>query len=288
VNCTTHLLKICRALTAAVLVGGLLISCGKPEPPEDYLARVNNTYLTTGDLKFLSIINPDGKVPEAQLKSFLNDWIETELLSQQAKRHDLDNDPYLKNRLESYKKKLLADTYIRYNIYKSIHITDQQIRDYYEEHKQIFMWEHDAAEVIHYFADNPDTAQQVYTILRNGTIEEKTLLYQQNHPETKIVTSGDMVPALEEAVFGTRANGVLRPVESDFGYHVLVVNQRFKAGTYQSIEQVRDEIRERLVISAQQKHYYEVIDSLKGVIDFEINREAYNKISGENNSRMVQ
>ncbi|MBS1271181.1 MAG: putative peptidyl-prolyl cis-trans isomerase [Candidatus Marinimicrobia bacterium] len=287
-NFTTRILTQFNLLLAAVLIVGLFAACNKSEPPEDYLARVNNAYLTKDDLKFLSIIDPDGKVPEAQLKGFLTDWIETEILSQQAKKHDLEDDPYLKNRLESYKKKLLADTYIRYNIYKSINITDQQIHDYYEEHKQVFMWEHDAAEVIHYFAESAVSAQQVYTILRRGTQEEQTLLYQKNHPDTKLVTSGDMIPALEEAVFGTRANGVLRPVESDVGWHVLVVNQRFKAGTYQSIDQARDKIRERLTINAQQTHYYDVLDSLKGVIDFEINKEAYNSLASEDNSRMVQ
>lgn len=282
-NFTTLFSTLFNRGIVILLLAGMLWSCGKNQPPDNYLARVDETYLTTDNFKFLSIINADGKVPEAQLQGFVNDWIETEILSQQALSHDLEQDPYLINRLESFKKKLLADTYIRYNIYKSISISEQQIRDYYQEHKQIFMWEYDAAEVTHYFTTDPDTAQQVYDILRNGTVEEKTLLYRKNQPETKVVTAGDMIKNLEDAIFGTRANGVLRPVKSEFGYHVILVSQRFKAGTHQSIDQVRDEIRERLRITAQQHHYYEVLDSLKGVIDFEINRPIYDALSSQGN-----
>ncbi|MCF7804087.1 MAG: peptidyl-prolyl cis-trans isomerase [Candidatus Marinimicrobia bacterium] len=277
---------MCKRGIVFLLAAALLWSCDQNEPSKNYLARVDDTYLTRDDLKFLSIIDPDGKIPEAQLQGFLNDWIDTEILAQQALKHDLDQDPYLKNRLESFKKKLLADTYIRYNIYTSLKVSEQEIREYYEEHKQVFMWEHDAAEVTHYFAANEDTARQVYNILSNGTAEEKTLLYQKNRPDTKVVTGGDMVQELQDAVFGTRASGVLRPVESDFGYHVLVVQQRFQAGTYQTLEQVRDEIRERLLVTEQKQHYYEVLDSLKGVIDFEINKQMYNNISGEPNQQV--
>jgi len=262
----------------------LLISCGRSSPPENYLVRVEDSYLTMDDMKFISIINPDGKVPKGQLQSFLNEWINTEMLAQQALKKDIDQDPYLESRLNAYYKSLLADTYIRYHIYKSISVSEQEIQNYYNEHRQIFMWEHDAAEVVHYSTEQQDTARVIYNILRNGTPEEKSLLYQRNQPETKIITYQDVIPELGDVIFNTKAQGVLNIIESEFGYHIVVVNQRFNAGSYQEIDQVRDEIRQRLIVTKQKRHYYQVLDSLKGVMNVEINQEAYNQYATESAS----
>ncbi len=272
-------------LIALLITGAfILLSCGRTSPPEDYLVRVEDSYLTMDDMKFISIINPDGKVPKGQLQSFLNEWINTEMLAQQALKHDINQDPYLRSRLDSYYKSLLADTYIRYHIYKSISISDQEIQNYYNEHRQIFMWEHDAAEVVHYSTDIQDTAQVIYNILRNGTPEEKSLLYQRNQPETKIITYQDVIPELGDVIFNTKAQGVLNIIESDFGYHIVVVKQRFNAGSYQNIEQVRDEIRKRLIVTKQKRYYYQVLDSLKGIMNVEINQETYEKYATESAS----
>jgi len=262
----------------------LSISCGRSSPPENYLVRVEDSYLTMDDMKFISIINPDGKVPKGQLQSFLNEWINTEMLAQQALKKDIDQDPYLESRLNAYYKSLLADTYIRYHIYKSISVSEQEIQNYYNEHRQIFMWEHDAAEVVHYSTEQQDTARVIYNILRNGTPEEKSLLYQRNQPETKIITYQDVIPELGDVIFNTKAQGVLNIIESEFGYHIVVVNQRFNAGSYQEIDQVRDEIRQRLIVTKQKRHYYQVLDSLKGVMNVEINQEAYNQYATESAS----
>jgi len=261
---------------------GLLLTCQRHSPPDNYLARVDETYLTTDDLEFLSIMKPDGKIPKGQLRSFVNNWVETELLAQQSMKQDLDEDPVLRSRLESYRKKLLADMYIRHEIYRTISISDQDIRDYYKQHRQSFIREHTGAEVTHYFATNSDTANQVYNILRNGSPEERSLLYQRNTPETKIVSRQEMVPALADAIFGTQALGLLDPVETSRGFHVVQVKQRFSAGEPKPIDQVRDEIRERILIQKQKQHYYQVLDSLKGVVDIEINKEEFNQVSSDN------
>ncbi len=262
------------------LLTAVISSCSRNAPPENYLARVDDTYLTTDDLEVLSRLTPDGTVPEGQLESFVNSWIETELLSQQSLKSDLDEDPLLKSRLETYRKKLLADMFLRHHIYKSISISEQAIQRYYQEHRNVFMRENNAAEVTHYFVDSAGVAHQVVEILQNGTPEEQQLLYQRNQPETKVITRRDVIPELGDAVFGTQAMGVLNPVETSRGFHVIQVKQRFKAGTYKPVDLVRDEIRERLLIRAQKDHYYQVLDSLKGVIDFEINKEKYNELSG--------
>ncbi len=281
-------LKQFKLLTGLLVLAGLIfsLSCSGKSQPGNYIARVDNKYLTTDDIQFLSIINPDGKIPEGQLQSFLNDWVNTELLAQQAKKYDLDKDPYLKSRLEAYHKDLLSDMYMRYHIYKSLEISDEEIEQYYQDNKQTFMWELDGAEVTHYFVADRDTAVAISSILRNGSPEERQLLYQKNQPQTKVITRQDVVPELGDAIFDTRANGVLSIIESDFGYHVIVVRQRFRAGTIKDLEQVRSTIRERLLVGAQKKHYYQVIDSLKSAIDVEINRETYDNIVTKDGSSL--
>jgi len=278
-----------KAVVFLLFFAGILVlhSCSNNSSPAEYLARVEDSYLTPEDMKFLSIIDPEGQIPPGQLQSFLNNWIETEMLAKQALRYDIDQDPYLQSRLDSYYKSLLADTYMRYHIYRTISVSDQEIQDYYDENRKVFMWEHDAAELVHYFTENRDTARSIYNILRNGTPEEKTVLYQQNQPDTRVVTYQDVIPELGDVIFNTRAEGVLNIIESDFGFHVVVVNQRYSASSFQDINQVRDEIRERIILTKQKQHYYDVLDSLKGAMDIEINQENYEKYSAENSTLTI-
>jgi peptidyl-prolyl cis-trans isomerase D len=56
---------------------------------------------------------------------------------------------------------------------------------------------------------------------------------------------GQMVPEFEQAAFALSPGGVSSPVRSQFGYHVIKLEERAPAGV-RPIEEVRDAIRERI------------------------------------------
>ena len=67
-------------LSAVALTG-----CGKEEPKKDFIARVDESYLTK---KELSADLDTAQLQESHKNEYIRNWVETELLYQEAIRED--------------------------------------------------------------------------------------------------------------------------------------------------------------------------------------------------------
>ena len=79
---------------------------------------------------------------------------------------------------------------------------------------------------------------------------------------------GQMVPSFEEAAFTQPIGVVGEVVETDFGYHLILVSDRSEA-TEQSFEDVRDDIAEQLVMGEKQEVVREYLEKLRAEADIQ-------------------
>lgn len=82
---------------------------------------------------------------------------------------------------------------------------------------------------------------------------------------------GDMVAAFEQAAFSLEVGGVSDPVRTPFGWHVIKVEEK-RAGPTKPLEQVREELRDRLFKEQMQRHTEAYVDELRrnAIIDVKI------------------
>ena len=73
---------------------------------------------------------------------------------------------------------------------------------------------------------------------------------------------GQMVPQFEEAAFSQPIGIVGEVVETDFGYHLILVSERSEAAE-QSFEDVREEIAEQLAMGEKQEIVHRYIEQLR-------------------------
>ena len=71
-----------------------------------------------------------------------------------------------------------------------------------------------------------------------------------------------MTPALEQAAFSLKAGEVSEPVRSRFGFHVVKVTGR-QAVRGKPLEELEDEIRDRLYREETEKATQRYLDELK-------------------------
>jgi parvulin-like peptidyl-prolyl isomerase len=248
--------------------------CSKNHVPVDYLARVNDTYLTKDDL--LKILpDPDNTkfADKDYIKSIISSWIENEIIYQRAKKYHFDRDESILYKVKKYEKELIIDSYIRYLMQSNVTVTENEIRDYYFKNRSSFTREFDEATVSHVVVNDFDEANRIKSVLESKKRSELDRLFQKHNFETKTISHGGAIKEIDRTIFETTPRRILGPIPTDYGYHIIEVLSRYRAGSVRSIDEVRDEILQQITQSKIQERYTALIDSLISSTDIEIRDE---------------
>lgn len=248
--------------------------CDTSPEPVNYIARVNNAYL---DADYLQKIYPDifnePVAGDDYLKSITSNWVKNEILYQQAEKYHFDKDESIQYKVENYKKQLIIDSYIHFLLQTSIQVNEDEIRSYYIKNKNSFLRDVDEAKVSHLIVDDFDEANHIKNILRSQNRKEIDLLFNKYTFETKVVRRGESIKEIDKTIFESTPRNVLGPIPSDYGYHIIEAISRSHAGSIRSIDDVRNDILEKLTQIKIQDFYNSYIDSLYSITDYEIKYE---------------
>jgi foldase protein PrsA len=132
-----------------------------------------------------------------------------------------------------------------------IHITDKQIKDYFDKNRAQFD-KPPMARARHILVPDMKTAQKVETDLKNGkdfAAEAKQYSIdpgsRDKGGELGFFRKGQMVPAFEHYAFTGPIGKISAPIKSPFGYHVIQVEER-KPGTTANLATAHDQIQQQL------------------------------------------
>jgi peptidyl-prolyl cis-trans isomerase D len=142
-------------------------------------------------------------------------------------------------------------------------MTDERLAHYYEEHKEEFRQEEQvrARHILFKLAQQASAEEEakvraeVETALKRiqtgedfaevaGQISQDPASARQGG-DLGFFKRGEMVRPFEDVAFGLKPGMVSEPVRTDFGYHLIKVEEVQETG-YRPLEVVRDELRERL------------------------------------------
>lgn len=152
---------------------------------------------------------------------------------------------YLKGNIETNLmiKKILEPT---------IEITDTEISDYFTQNKASFD-QQEQVSARHILVETVETANEILGKLNAG--EEFETLASEYSIDTSnkdiggslgFFGRGQMVPAFEEAAFTAEIGKVVGPVETDYGYHLLIVEEKVEA-VDATLEEKKEEVRDTLL-----------------------------------------
>jgi len=275
-----------------------------PKPEVKLVAEVNGKPITADlfDEKYsrfmLRFHVPKAKSPTSvnELKlGFLNKLIETELLLQEAAvrgltvtEEELDREigllkeDYPKDtlnealekiglRLEEWKKdreeKLLIDKLIQREIDSVIHVSDDEVQDYYKANKEQFQLPLmvRARQIV---VATEEEANALRTrLVRGEDFTELARMYSLS-PDAKsggdlgTFAKGQMPEEFDEIVFRYRVGTISKVVKSPYGYHIFKVEDRIRP-RLQTLDEVREQIAEKIFQGRQETFFKEWLDSLK-------------------------
>ena len=157
-------------------------------------------------------------------------------------------------------------------MFKTINVTDEECEAYYNENKEQFM-QKESVSAKHILVDNEELCKEIKEKINNNeiTFEEAAKQYSSCPSKEKggdlgMFNRGMMVPEFEEAAFTLSINEISNPVQTQFGYHLIKVENK-KEATIADFESVKNQIIQRLMQQAQDNKYLQTIKELEAKYD---------------------
>jgi peptidyl-prolyl cis-trans isomerase C len=222
------------------------------------LPRVNGQPITEAEIAAATAELGEAldQIPEAQRREQLVDYLVTlRILSGAAREARLDQAPEMQARLRFAADRTLMETWLRGEIEKAL--TREEIQKFYQERVASRPTEEEVR-ARHILVPTEEEARTVLAELRAGKAFEAVAAERSTDPGSKaeggdlgFFTRGRMVPEFEQAAFGLQPGQVTQtPVRSQFGFHVIKVEER-RQQPVPSLQEVEPQIRQFLSRQAQ-------------------------------------
>ena len=152
-------------------------------------------------------------------------------------------------------------------IAKDIKFNDDELFNFYEDEKERFTTEEER-QAQHILVESEQQAEQIATQLNSGADFAKLAETHSLDTGSKDVggdlgffTLGVMMSEFEDKVFSMKVGEVSSPVKTEFGYHVIKLNN-IQTGAVKPFDEIRVELIELYTQRAAQKSLYDLTEQL--------------------------
>jgi peptidyl-prolyl cis-trans isomerase C len=262
-----------------------MLAAGLPAAAQDaVVARVNGRTISEADLRLAEseIGNDLGSLPSDQRRRVLVEYlIETMLFAEAAEAAKLGSGQSFDERKRYWDRRALRDTYFDSSVKGSVSEADAR-RFYEAEVAKATPAEEVRAR--HILVESEEKAKEIYEKIAHGAEFAQMAKQFSKDPGSKddggdlgYFGRGRMVPQFEEAAFKTAKGDVSLPVKSQFGWHLIKVEDKRQRGA-PPFEQIKDRIMASLIhrraqevgLELRNKAKLEFVDpALKAQIDSE-------------------
>ena len=271
------------ALLTGFIGGAMALAAGAQEIKDDkVIAIVNGHEIKISEVQMATddIIGQLPDLPPKLRYPFVVEFlIERHLMAQLAVKEGVaDTDEY-KRRLALYQAKALRDAYFFQKIRPQV--TDEEIKAAYDsESAKVAQTERVRAR--HVLLGSEKEATDILARLKAGEkFEDLAKKYSLDGSkdyggDLGYFTAPEMVAEFSKAAFALKVGEVSQPVKTDFGWHVIRIEDR-KTGAAQPFDQVKSAIRNVLL----RKKVQETMDELRKTAKIEVLDEDLKKYAAE-------
>lgn len=268
--------KVTMLLSALLLTGSMASA--------KTLVTVNGQAITQADVNTELMSATQGRVnqiPPARLAMFkkqvLQQLIGKEIIFDDAKKSGILNSPEYKNeynKLLNRMKKELAIQVWQKKLLGSIQISNQELKDYYKKNKDEFR-EKESVHARHILVKTKAKAEEIISELKGLSgqkLKEKFIELAKKDStgpsgpkggDLGYFAQGQMVPAFNSRVFSMKKGTItLTPVKTEFGYHVIYLEDKKPAMT-KTFNEVKTFIEQRLKMEKFKKVFKQKMDELQ-------------------------
>lgn len=213
-----------------------------------------------------------------QYATFVQQLIENRVLAVAAEDEDFSHDPeYLAELKEAVRQVKMRHYYARH-VSGGVKVTDKEIEEYYKKHAKEYTVPERVrvrhilvevrkgahpAEVSNAFERAVELRQRILEGegFHEVAMKESSCPSRAQGGDLGYVERGQLVPEVERVAFSLRGSEISPVVRSEFGYHIVQVTDRV-AARRRTLEEVREEIRDRLMQERERARYQALLTRL--------------------------
>lgn len=205
-------------------------------------------------------------------KQFIENHIVSKLIYDAGVKQGFEKDPEIARRLEELKEHLVVQKVMEEQ--QNATVSDAEVKAYYDSHTAEFSTE--KVKASHILVDNEALAKEIVAKLRAAdkaqyqatfaalaTEHSKDLSNAKRGGDLGLFGRGRMVKEFEDVAFSLAADGdISDPVQTRFGWHIIMRTGR-EQGTVQPFDQVKAQIKVKLISESRREKTTGFIDALK-------------------------
>ena len=264
-------MSIAHRLGVAVAALFVLLGGFAAEAQDSVVAKVNGKTITEADMKLAEAeIGSDlGTLPEPTKRRVLVEFlIENQLFADAAEGQNLASGAAFNERLQYWRRRALRDAYFDTTVRNTIN--EAEARKLYEGMVGAAKPEEEVS-ARHILVESKDKARELYEKLAHGSDFAQLAKEHSKDPGSKdqggqlgFFTRGQMVPQFEEAAFKLGKGEVGEPFQSQFGWHIVRVDDR-RQRPVPRFEAIKD----RVVADMIHKKAQQIAGDLRGKAQIE-------------------
>jgi len=287
--------RYCRIL-GCLLATVLALQVNAFAASDAIVANIGDQKITLSDfdrmLGFLDTERQKLIEKNPQLKeSVLRQFIQSIVISKLAREKGFDKIAEVKGQVDFFKDNFLASLYLRQEVVSKIQVPEEDLKKYYESHKDEFKTP-EMVRVRHILvkvdasASEKDKkaakkkAESILKKIKSGEDFAKLAAEVSDDPGSKqkggelgFFPRGRMVQPFEDAAFALKPGEVSGLVKTQYGYHIIKVEER-KAAGIQSFDDAKESIDQKLIQDQTKSKVVDFIEKAMKDAKVEIHPEA--------------
>ena len=237
---------------------------------ETIVVKIGNEVITQEDIDvLLENLDPQMstmyRTPEGR-NVLIEELINSRLFAIKGLEEGLDKSPEYLNEIEKFKKHALMKVTID-KILEKVVVTDEEARKFYDEN-QVQFAQPEQVHARHILVNDDTEMEKVLADLKAGEKFEDVAAKRSTCPskdsggDLGFFGKGQMVPEFEKVAFETEVGKISDPVKTQFGVHVIKIEEKNPESTV-PFEEVVDQIKPYLLNQKRSETYQEELKVLK-------------------------
>jgi hypothetical protein len=273
-NLIRHFSRL-NKISFVLIAASILTGCGKEQPKSEYVARVNDAYLTKKELASLIDTTMVNTLHKSEV---IRNWVNREILFQQAENEGiLQKDDYqrlVKNSGKELAGVLLLDSYISS---VTINFEQRELINYFEENSDDFKLPDISylLNIIHF--SNEDRAVEFRSLVLDSDWQKAMNVF---YSESAIISNENKVLLKEQDVSSIKVLRVVKrmhPLEISIvisereGYYTVVqVLEKYLKGSVPSYNVIKQDVEKRYLAEKRKELLENYIKDLYSENEIEV------------------